>query len=307
MTDASSLIASFKKKEKRALARLISLAENREPELLSLLPALYPPDRESRVLGITGPPGAGKSTLTGTFIRSFRQKSESVGVVAVDPVSPFTGGSLLGDRIRLSEHFNDDEVFIRSLSTRGKLGGLSLATRETVHLMEAFGLNNIVVETVGVGQSEVDIRHIADLTLVVLVPEWGDAVQTLKAGLLEIGDLFVVNKSDREGAEKLETELQTMLALAGKNTDRVITASQQKPESLVALCGRIEKYFKDHAAAIREKRARATASTAADLVESYVAREARAWVETQSGAAGNPYKFMETFLKKHPPGSLFRP
>lgn len=198
------ILESFNNREIRALSRLISKAENRETEsLYEILASLYTKLGRAKRVGFTGPPGAGKSSLISRLIQIARNKKETAAVVAVDPVSPFTGGALLGDRIRLSDHYNDPGVYIRSLSTRGKLGGLSLATREVTHLLDAFGFDRIFIETVGVGQSEVEVRKMVPLTVVVLVPESGDAIQTLKAGILEVGNLFVVNKSDRGGADKV--------------------------------------------------------------------------------------------------------
>ncbi len=174
---------------------------------------VYPRLGHADTIGITGPPGAGKSTLVDRLIGKFRGRHESVGVVAVDPSSPFSGGAVLGDRIRMQNHALDPAVFIRSLSTRGRRGGLARATRQIAHLLDAFGKDRIVIETVGVGQTELDIMELAQTVVVVLVPEAGDTVQVMKAGLLEIAHVFVVNKADREGAMRMKTELQTMLQL----------------------------------------------------------------------------------------------
>jgi LAO/AO transport system kinase len=194
-----------------ALARLITIVENRDPDTRRIMSAVYGHAGRAYVVGVTGPPGAGKSTLLDRMVAQLRAAGSSVGVVAVDPSSPFSGGAVLGDRIRMQTHFLDDGVFIRSLSTRGRHGGLARATRDVVRLIDASGKDFVLVETVGVGQTELDIMEVASTTLVVMVPEAGDTVQVMKAGLLEIADVFVVNKADREGADRMIGELERML------------------------------------------------------------------------------------------------
>jgi LAO/AO transport system kinase len=196
-----------------ALARLMTLVENRAPELPAVMSRIYDRLGHAHVVGVTGPPGAGKSTLTDRLTAKLRAAGKRVGIVAVDPSSPFSGGAVLGDRIRMQAHFLDPGVFIRSLSTRGSHGGLARATRDMIRLLDAFGVDVVLVETVGVGQTELDVMRLADTVVVVLVPEAGDAVQVMKAGLLEIADVFVVNKADREGAERMNAELLQMLHL----------------------------------------------------------------------------------------------
>ena len=196
-----------------ALARLMTLVENRAPGLPALMSRLHPHTGRAHVIGVTGPPGAGKSTLTDRITARLRAAGHRVGVVAVDPTSPFSGGAVLGDRIRMQAHFLDPGVFIRSLASRGSHGGVARATRDVIRLLDAFGMDRILVETVGVGQTELDVMRLADTTVVVLVPEAGDAVQVMKAGLLEIADVFLVNKADREGAERMRSELAQMLHL----------------------------------------------------------------------------------------------
>lgn len=196
-----------------ALAKLMTRVENETGDVAGIMARIYPRLGRADTLGVTGPPGAGKSTLVDRLVGKLRGRNESVGVVAVDPSSPFSGGAVLGDRIRMQNHATDPAVFIRSLSTRGRRGGLARATRQITHLLDAFGKERIVIETVGVGQTELDIMELARTVIVVLVPEAGDTVQVMKAGLLEIAHIFVVNKADREGAMRMKTELQAMLQL----------------------------------------------------------------------------------------------
>ena len=192
------LLADFSAGKTAALARAISIVENHRAGFEELLATWHPKLGHARRIGITGPPGAGKSTLTTSLTRAFRAQGLTVGIVAVDPTSPFTGGALLGDRIRMEDVALDPGVYIRSLATRGSLGGLSAATRETADVLDAFGVDRVLIETVGVGQSELDVARTADTSVVVLVPESGDSIQTLKAGLMEIADIFTVNKRSEE-------------------------------------------------------------------------------------------------------------
>lgn len=197
----------------RALARAISLAEDRDPAATELVQRLQPHTGHAYLIGLTGPPGSGKSTLADALVAVIRGEGKTVAVVAVDPTSPFTGGAILGDRVRMQRHTLDQGVFIRSMGARGHLGGLAAATREALRLLDAFGRDYILVETVGVGQSELEIASICDTTLLVLMPESGDSVQTIKAGIMEIADIFVVNKADLPGAEKTRRLIQESLTL----------------------------------------------------------------------------------------------
>ena len=196
-----------------ALARVVSIVENHRPGFEEILGSLHPRTGRARRIGLTGPPGAGKSTIASLLVKSFRDQGLTVGVIAVDPTSPFTGGSLLGDRVRMESVALDPGVFIRSMATRGSLGGLAAATREVADVLDAFGFDRLLIETVGVGQSELDVARTADSTVLVLVPESGDSIQTLKAGVMEIADIFVVNKADRPGADRLRNDVELMLGL----------------------------------------------------------------------------------------------
>jgi LAO/AO transport system kinase len=211
---ADSLVAGALAGDRRALGRLLSLVEDGGPEVGPVMRALHPHTGRAYSLGITGAPGAGKSTLTEGLVGRIRADGHSVGVLAVDPSSPLSGGALLGDRVRMQSHATDPEVFIRSMATRGHLGGMSLATPEAMRVLDAAGKDYIVVETVGVGQAEVKVTDACDTTVVVLNPGWGDAVQAAKAGLLEVADVFVINKADRNGVRSAERELAQMLELS---------------------------------------------------------------------------------------------
>jgi LAO/AO transport system kinase len=198
----------------RALARAISTIEDNRPESRELLKAIFNFTGRARVIGLTGAPGAGKSTLVDQLAREYRRQERTVGIIAVDPTSPYTGGAILGDRIRMQSHHGDPGIYIRSMATRGNLGGLARATTDAATVLDAAGKDIVLIETVGVGQDEIDIVRLADVTVVILVPGMGDDVQTIKAGIMEIADIFVINKSDREGAERVEREIRSMQSLA---------------------------------------------------------------------------------------------
>jgi LAO/AO transport system kinase len=207
------LLADFDSHKGAALARAVSIVENQRVGIDEILGYLHPRMGHARRIGITGPPGAGKSTITALLTKEFRSAGLSVGILCVDPTSPFTGGALLGDRVRMETVALDDGVFIRSMATRGSLGGLAASTREVADVLDGYGFDRVIIETVGVGQSELDVARTADTTVVVLVPESGDSIQTLKAGVMEIADIFVINKSDRPGADRLRNDVELMLGL----------------------------------------------------------------------------------------------
>lgn len=224
MTQLERLLEDFDAGRPAALARAISVVENERSGADELLARLHPRIGRARRIGMTGPPGAGKSTATTQLAAAYRAAGLKVGIIAVDPTSPFTGGALLGDRIRMESVALDPGIYIRSLATRGSLGGLSAATRASADVLDAFGFDRIVIETVGVGQSELDVARAVDSNIVILVPESGDSIQTLKAGLMEIADLFVVNKADRPGADRVKTDLELMLGLRSGETMKDVPA-----------------------------------------------------------------------------------
>ncbi len=233
----------------RAVARAISSVENRLPESSDLLKALFPYTGKARVIGITGAPGAGKSTLVDQLARFYRKHGRSVGIIAVDPTSPYTGGAILGDRIRMQEHFSDPGIYIRSMATRGSLGGLARTTADVATVLDASGRDLIMIETVGVGQDEVDIVRLAQVTVVILVPGMGDDVQSIKAGIMEIADIFVINKSDRDGAEHVEREIRTLQSLATRRDCwtppiiKTVASSGQGMSELATAVGDYEAYL----------------------------------------------------------------
>jgi LAO/AO transport system kinase len=235
--------------EARALARAISVIEDKTPDAGQLLKALFPFSGRARVIGLTGAPGAGKSTLVDQLAREYRKQDRTVGIIAVDPTSPYSGGAILGDRIRMQAHHADPGIFIRSMATRGNLGGLARATTDVATAIDASGKDLVLIETVGVGQDEVDIVRLADVTIVILVPGMGDDVQTIKAGIMEIADIFVINKSDREGAERMEREIRSMQSLAVRSDQwtppivKTVATEGKGINDLASAIGNYEKYL----------------------------------------------------------------
>jgi len=258
----NSLLARFAAHDRLALARLITLVENRAAVTSSVMERVYSRVGKAYIIGVTGAPGAGKSTLVNRLIARYRARHKQVGVLAIDPSSPFSGGAVLGDRVRMTDHYRDPGVYIRSLSSRGNHGGLSRAAREVVKLLDAFGFDVIIIETVGVGQTELAVMDLADTTVVVTVPEGGDGVQVMKAGLNEIADLFVVNKADREGADRVKAELELSVHLsrqdAGWLPPVVLTqaAADHGIDALVAAIERHAEYVAAHRSPERERERR---------------------------------------------------
>ena len=272
VTEGPALSERIRAGDVRAAARLMREIDDGRPQAEATLRALYPHTGGAFVLGVTGPPGAGKSTLVDTLIKLHRQAGERVGVVAIDPSSAITGGAILGDRIRMQRHALDEQVFIRSLATRGQLGGLSRAAADVVTVLDALGCATIMVETVGVGQDEVDVAMLADTVLVVLVPGLGDEVQALKAGLIEAADLFVINKADREGADRAARDLATMLALREGSSDhreilKAVASTGQGVPDLAAAIARHRKAQKDSGALVERRRRQAETRLRAILLD----------------------------------------
>jgi LAO/AO transport system kinase len=246
-TDVPTLVAQARDGQPRAVARLISLVEDASPVLREVMAALAPHTGHAYVVGLTGPPGVGKSTSTSALVSAFRARGKRVGVLAVDPSSPFSGGALLGDRIRMQDHATDPEVFIRSMASRGHLGGLAWATPQALRVLDAAGCDVILVETVGVGQSEIEVASAADTTVVLMAPGMGDGIQAAKAGILEIGDVYVVNKADRDGAQTTARELNHMLSLgpareAGAWRPPILKTVASRGEGLDEVVEALEKH-----------------------------------------------------------------
>ncbi len=248
MGQIEQLVQGVLQGNRRSIAKTITLIENNEPEAQKIISMLYPKTGRAHVIGVTGPTGSGKSTLIEKLIGELRKRGKTVGVVAVDPSSPFTGGAFLGDRVRMQEHSTDVGVFIRSMATRNALGGLAKATRDVIHVLDASGKDVVIVETVGAGQSEVEIVEVAQTVVVILAPGLGDDIQAIKAGIMEIADIFVVNKADRENANKAISDIQAMLEMNTEKTGwkpSVLKTTALTGEGVTELLAKIEEH-KEH-------------------------------------------------------------
>ncbi|BCJ66805.1 methylmalonyl Co-A mutase-associated GTPase MeaB [Polymorphospora rubra] len=268
--DVPLLVGRAREGDARAVARLITLVESGDPLLPQVAAALAPHTGQAQVIGLTGAPGVGKSTTTNELVRALRAQGHRVGVLAVDPSSPFTGGAILGDRVRMQDHATDPGVYIRSMSSRGHLGGLAATTPQAVRVLEGAGCDVVLVETVGVGQAEVEVASLADTTLVLLAPGMGDAIQAVKAGILEIADVFVVNKADRDGADATHRDIQGMIALGergpGEWRPQVVRAVASRAEGIDDIVAALEKHrnwLVEHGELRRRREARAAAEVEA--------------------------------------------
>ena len=306
-----SLVENVRAGDARSLARAISLVENRAEGWLSLLKALFPLTGRARTIGLTGAPGAGKSTLVDQLALHYRKQDRHVGIIAVDPTSPYSGGAILGDRIRMQRHFADAGIYIRSMATRGSLGGLASATADVATVLDASGRDLILVETVGVGQDEVDIVRLADVTIVILVPGMGDDVQSIKAGIMEIADIFVINKSDYEGADRVEREIRALQSLAVRPDEWVppiVKTVATSGEGVAELATEMQK-FEDHLKAhdlLTRRQARNWQSRLLEMLRDSFMAKARAALndETLSQYAAeiaehkrDPYSLIEEIAK----------
>jgi LAO/AO transport system ATPase len=270
--DVADLVGRARTGSARAVARLISLVENDSPALREVARLLAPHGGHAQIIGLTGSPGVGKSTSTSAYVTALRAAGKRVGVLAVDPSSPFSGGALLGDRVRMQDHATDDGVFIRSMASRGQLGGLSAAVPQALRVLDAAGCDIVLIETVGVGQAEVEIASLADTTLLVVAPGFGDGIQAAKAGIIEIADVFVVNKADRDGADQVVRDLRYMQSLGGRHSGagawrppivKTVAARSEGVDDVIAAVDKHRAWMGEHGELARRRTARAAAEVEA--------------------------------------------
>lgn len=311
MYTIKDLLRKFKKGDRRALSRILSLVENRTEEKDSILKDLFPLTSQAFIIGITGAPGVGKSSLVNSLVQIIRKEHLKVGILAIDPSSPFSGGAIFGDRIRMQNHTLDPGVFIRSMGTRGSLGGLSAATQDAVRVLDAFGMDIILLETVGVGQAELDVMEVAHSVVVVLIPGAGDSIQAIKAGIMEIGDVFVVNKGDLDGAERTVREVRALLEMVDTSSwcPPVIKTSSETGEGFKKLWQSLY-YHRDFLkeSAVGERRQRDSLKREIlGLISTALEKEISSYLEHREGVEGiisgekDPYTLARQILH-----SLFR-
>lgn len=324
LSTAHTLVEGILKGNIRSIARGITAIENNTSDALSLMKQLFPHTGKATVIGLTGSPGAGKSSLVDTLAKLYRQRGEKVGILAVDPSSPFSGGAILGDRIRMQSLALDPGIYIRSMATRGNLGGLARATADAALILDAAGYDRVIVETVGVGQDEVDIVKTADVTLVVMVPGMGDDIQSIKAGIMEIGDLFIINKSDREGVERIEKELEAMLSL-GHRPDfwqppilKTVATRHQGLDEVIEAIASYLTFLQQHQQARQDRQARIAELKLTELLRDKLLAVARrraatssewsAWANQVATRERDPYSIVEEILERLSlSGNLTRP
>ncbi len=308
----SILVSALRRGEARAVSRAISVVENHAPGWIHLLQELFPYTGKSLTIGLTGSPGAGKSTLVDQLARLYRKEDHKIGIIAVDPTSPYTGGAILGDRIRMQDHFSDPGIYIRSMATRGALGGLARATADVSLVLDASGRDIVMIETVGVGQDEVDIVRVADITVVILVPGMGDDVQTIKAGIMEIADIFAINKSDHEGSERVEKEIRALQSLAARKDGwvppvvKTVATTAAGLEELAETIGKYQEFLlsKD---LLRKRRAENWETRLVEMLRDTLLEKARTQLSAEklSGLASeiaehkrDPYSVVEEIVGK---------
>lgn len=314
MSTAHTLVEGILKGNIRSIARGITAIENNTSDALFLMKQIFPHTGKATVIGLTGSPGAGKSSLVDTLAKLYRQRGEKVGILAVDPSSPFSGGAILGDRIRMQSLALDPGIYIRSMATRGNLGGLARATADAALILDAAGYDRVIVETVGVGQDEVDIVKTADVTLVVMVPGMGDDIQSIKAGIMEIGDLFIINKSDREGVERIEKEIEAMLSL-GHRPDfwqppilKTVATRHQGLDEVIEAIASYLTFLQQHQQARQDRQARIAELKLTELLREKLLTVARrsaatgpewsAWANQVATRERDPYSIVEEVLER---------